>query len=42
MREKDLKETGLADMAFKVESDDEVQMARAELYKVAKYAIQNA
>ena len=39
MREKDLKETGLADMAFKVESDHEVQMARAELYKVAKYAI---
>ena len=28
MREKDLKETGLADMAFKVESDHEVQMAR--------------
>ena len=39
MREKDLKENGLADMAFKVESDHEVQMARAELYKVAKYAI---
>ena len=39
MREKDLKETGLADMAFKVESDHEVQMARAELYKCAKYAI---
>jgi len=39
MREKDLRETGLADMAFKVESDHEVQMARAELYKVAKYAI---
>ena len=39
MREKDLKENGLADMAFKVESDHEVQMARAELYKIAKYAI---
>jgi|TARA_A100000164_G_scaffold376421_1_gene413464 hypothetical protein len=39
MREKDLRENGLADMAFKVESDHEVQMARAELYKVAKYAI---
>lgn len=39
MREKHLKETGLADMAFKVEQDHEVQMARAELYKLAKYAI---
>ena len=39
MRKNDLKENGLADMAFKVESDHEVQMARAELYKVAKYAI---
>ena len=38
MREKDLKE-GLADLAYKAESDHEVQMARAELYKVAKYAI---
>ena len=38
MRQKDLKE-GLADLAYKVESDHEVQMARAELYKVAKYAI---
>jgi len=38
MREKDLKE-GLADLAYKAESDHEVQMARAELYKIAKYAI---
>lgn len=29
----------LADLAYKAESDHEVQMARAELYKVAKYAI---
>jgi hypothetical protein len=39
MREKDLKENGLADMAYKVERDHEVQMARGDLYKVAKYAI---
>ena len=38
MKEKDLKE-GLADLAYKAESDHEVQMARAELYKIAKYAI---
>ncbi len=30
---------GLADLAHKAEKDHEVQMARAELYKVAKYAI---
>ena len=30
---------GLANMAHKVEKDHEVQMARADLYKVAKYAI---
>lgn len=39
MKEKDLKETGLADMAFKVEKDHEVQMARADLYKISKYGI---
>ncbi|MBR19633.1 MAG: hypothetical protein CMA64_05760 [Euryarchaeota archaeon] len=39
MKEKDLKENGLADMAYKVEKDHEVQMARGELYKVAKYSI---
>ena len=38
MREKHLKED-LADLAYKAESDHEVQMARAELYKIAKYAI---
>lgn len=39
MREKDLKENGLADMAYKVEKDHEVQMARGDLYKIAKYGI---
>ena len=38
MRYNQLKED-LADLAYKAESDHEVQMARAELYKVAKYAI---
>ena len=38
MREKDIKE-GLADLAQRAESDHEVQMARADLYKIAKYAI---
>ena len=30
---------GLADMAHMAERDHEVQMARADLYKIAKYAI---
>jgi len=38
MREKDIKE-GLADLAQRAESDHEVQMARADLYKIAKYSI---
>jgi len=38
MREKDLKE-GLADLADMAERDHEVQMARSDLYKIAKYAI---
>ena len=38
MNKKQLKE-GLADMAYKAESDHEVQMARAELYKIEKYSI---
>ena len=38
MREKDLKED-LATMAYKAEADHEVQMARADLYKIAKYSI---
>ena len=38
MKAEQLKE-GLADLAYKAESDHEVQMARAELYKIAKYAI---
>ena len=38
MREKEFKE-GLGDLAHAAERDHEVQMARAELYKIAKYAI---
>ena len=34
MREKDLKED-LATMAYKAEADHEVQMARADLYKLS-------
>ena len=43
MRKTDFKKTrideGLADLAQQAESDHEVQMARAELYKLAKYSI---
>lgn len=38
MRDKEIKE-GLADLAGAAERDHEVQMARADLYKIAKYAI---
>ena len=38
MREKDLKED-LATLAYKAEADHEVQMARSDLYKIAKYSI---
>jgi hypothetical protein len=38
MRRKEFKE-GLADEAARAEMDHEVQMARADLYKIAKYAI---
>jgi hypothetical protein len=38
MTEKNIKE-GLGDLAHAAEKDHEVQMARAELYKTAKYAI---
>lgn len=38
MREKDLNE-GLGELAHAAEKDHEVQMARADLYKLAKYAI---
>lgn len=38
MREKEIKE-GLGDLAHRAEMDHEVQMARADLYKIAKYAI---
>ena len=38
MRDKEIKES-LADDAHKVEQDHEIQLARAELYKAAKYSI---
>lgn len=38
MRDKEILE-GLGDMAHMAEKDHEVQMARADLYKLAKYAI---
>ena len=34
-----IKEGGLGDLAHAAERDHEVQMARADLYKIAKYAI---
>ena len=39
MRKNEIKE-GLGDLAHAAERDHEVQMARADLYKIAKYAIQ--
>jgi hypothetical protein len=39
MRKEEFKE-GLGDLAARAEMDHEVQMARADLYKIAKYAIQ--
>lgn len=41
MRKEQLKqiEEGLGDLAHRAEQDHEVQMARSELYKIAKYAI---
>jgi hypothetical protein len=38
MRKNEFKE-GLGDLAHAAERDHEVQMARADLYKIAKYAI---
>ena len=38
MKHKELKE-GLADLAQRVEQDHEVQMAKSDLYKAAKYSI---
>ena len=38
MRDKEIRE-GLGDMADRAERDHEVQMARADCYKIAKYAI---
>jgi hypothetical protein len=41
MKAKDIIEEGhLADMALKSESDHEIQMARGQLYKCAKYSIE--
>ena len=34
MKEKELKNEGLADLAHKVEKDHEVDMARSDLYKL--------
>lgn len=39
MKKNELQE-GLGDLAHAAERDHEVQMARADLYKIAKYAIQ--
>jgi len=39
MKRKTKLHEGLADLAGAVEQDHEVQLARAELYKIAKYAI---
>jgi hypothetical protein len=39
MREDEIRE-GLGDLAHRAEQDHEVQMARADLYKIAKYSIQ--
>src|SRR6056300_1888016 len=39
MKLKKVNEGGLADMAQRVEQDHEVQMARSDLYKLAKYSI---
>jgi|TARA_Y100000385_G_C12942083_1_gene571576 hypothetical protein len=39
MKSREFKE-GLGDLAHAAERDHEVQMARADLYKIAKYAIQ--
>ena len=38
MKKNELQE-GLGDLAHAAERDHEVQMARADLYKIAKYAI---
>ena len=38
-KKKTMTKEGLGDMAHAAERDHEVQMARAELYKIAKYAI---
>jgi len=40
MARKKVQEGHLGDMAYKAEMDHEVQMARSDLYKIAKYAIE--
>ena len=40
MARRKIKEGHLGDMAFKAEMDHEVQMARSDLYKIAKYAVE--
>lgn len=40
MARRKIKEGHLGDMAYKAEMDHEVQMARSDLYKVAKYAVE--
>lgn len=40
MARKKVQENHLADMAMKAEMDHEVQMARSDLYKIAKYAVE--
>ena len=40
MARRKIREGHLGDMAYKAEMDHEVQMARSDLYKVAKYAVE--
>jgi len=40
MARRKIKEGHLGDMAYKAEMDHEVQMARSDLYKIAKYAVE--
>jgi len=40
MARRKIKEGHLGDMAYKAEMDHEVQMARSDLYKIAKYAME--
>ena len=40
MARRKIREGHLGDMAYKAEMDHEVQMARSDLYKIAKYAVE--